>query len=58
MAGATTVLGGWGRGGGESILIESNLSSLPNYIMGVYLLPGPVHRRWTWLGLDFIGMQG
>jgi hypothetical protein len=37
MVGAPIILGG-------SILIESSLSSLPNYIMGVYLsLPGPVH---------------
>jgi hypothetical protein len=39
MAGAPIVLGG------KSILIESSLSSLPNYIMGVYLLPGSVHQK-------------
>jgi hypothetical protein len=31
--------------GGKSILIESSLSSLPNYIMGVYLLPKEVHHK-------------
>jgi hypothetical protein len=31
--------------GGESILIESSLSSLPNYIMGAYLHPGQVHHK-------------
>jgi hypothetical protein len=30
---------------GESILIESCLSSLPNYIMGFYLLPGQVLQK-------------
>jgi hypothetical protein len=40
MAGAPIVLGWW-----ESILIEGSLSSLPNYIMGIYLLPGPVHQK-------------
>jgi hypothetical protein len=31
--------------GGKSILIESSISSLPNYIMGVYLLPNEVHHK-------------
>jgi hypothetical protein len=31
--------------GGKSILIESSLSSLPNYTMGVYLLPEEVHHK-------------
>jgi hypothetical protein len=31
--------------GGKSILIESSLSSLPNYIMGVYLLHEEVHHK-------------
>jgi hypothetical protein len=31
--------------GGKSILIERSLSSLPNYIMGVYLLPRQVHHK-------------
>jgi hypothetical protein len=30
---------------GESILIESCLSSLPNYIMGFYLLTGQVLQK-------------
>jgi hypothetical protein len=30
---------------GKSILIESSLSSLPNYTMGVYLLPEEVHHK-------------
>jgi hypothetical protein len=30
---------------GKSILIESSLSSLPNYNMGVYLLPEEVHHK-------------
>jgi hypothetical protein len=29
--------------GGKSVLIESSLSSLSNYIMGFYVLPGQVH---------------
>jgi hypothetical protein len=29
----------------KCILIESSLSSLPNYIMSVYLLPGQVHHK-------------
>jgi hypothetical protein len=31
--------------GGKSILIESSLRSLPNYTMGVYLLPEEVHHK-------------
>jgi hypothetical protein len=31
--------------GGKSILIESSLSSLPIYTMGVYLLPEEVHHK-------------
>jgi hypothetical protein len=31
--------------GGKAILIESSLSSLPNYIVGVYLLPEEVHHK-------------
>jgi hypothetical protein len=42
MVGAATLLGG-----GESILIESYLSSLPNYIMGFYMLPGQVHQKMS-----------
>jgi hypothetical protein len=34
-------------GGGGSIPIESCLSSLPNYIMGFYLLPGQVHQKMS-----------
>jgi hypothetical protein len=36
--------------GGKSILIESSLSSLPSYTMGVYLLPNEVHHKMdsTW----------
>jgi hypothetical protein len=30
---------------GKSILIESNLSSLPNYTMAVYLLPNEIHHK-------------
>jgi hypothetical protein len=41
MAGTRTFLGG------GSILIESCLSSLPNYIMGFYLLPGQVHQKMS-----------
>jgi hypothetical protein len=45
--------------GGKSILIESSLSAIPNYTLGVYLLPGPVHqKKWIQLGLDFIEMMG
>jgi hypothetical protein len=40
MARAATFI--WGGG---SILIESCLSSLPNYIMGFYLLPDQVHQK-------------
>jgi hypothetical protein len=31
--------------GGKSILIESCFNSLPNYTMGVYLLPKEVHYK-------------
>jgi hypothetical protein len=31
--------------GGKAILIETSLSSLPNYTMGVYLLPNEVHHK-------------
>jgi hypothetical protein len=31
--------------GGKSILIESSFSSLPNYTMGIYLLPNEVHHK-------------
>jgi hypothetical protein len=31
--------------GGKSILIESSLSSIPNYTMRVYLLPEEVHHK-------------
>jgi hypothetical protein len=31
--------------GGRSILMESNLSSLPMYIMRIYLLPEEVHHK-------------
>jgi hypothetical protein len=31
--------------GGKSILIESSLRSLPNYTMGVYVLPYKVHQK-------------
>jgi hypothetical protein len=31
--------------GGKSILIESSLNSLPNYTMGLYLLPEEVHHK-------------
>jgi hypothetical protein len=31
--------------GGKSILTKSSLSSLPNYTMGVYLLPKEVHYK-------------
>jgi hypothetical protein len=31
--------------GGKSILMESSLSSLPMYTMGMYLLPEEVHHR-------------
>jgi hypothetical protein len=31
--------------GGNAILIETSLSSLPNYTMGVYLLPEEVHHH-------------
>jgi hypothetical protein len=30
---------------GKSILIESSLSSLPVYTMGVYMLPKEVHHK-------------
>jgi hypothetical protein len=31
--------------GGKAILIESGLISLPNYTIGVYLLPDEVHQK-------------
>jgi hypothetical protein len=31
--------------GGKSILMESNMSSLPMYTMGIYLLPEEVHHK-------------
>jgi hypothetical protein len=31
--------------GGKSILMESSLSSLPMYTMGIYLLPEKVHHK-------------
>jgi hypothetical protein len=31
--------------GRKSILIESSFSSLPNYTMGIYLLPNEVHHK-------------
>jgi hypothetical protein len=37
--------GGLMSSGGRSILTESSLSSLPNYTMGVYLLPEEVHHK-------------
>jgi hypothetical protein len=44
---------------GGSILIESCLSSLPNYIMGFYMLPGQVHQKMSSTReQDFIGTQG
>jgi hypothetical protein len=45
---------------GKSILIESSLSSLPNYTIGVYLLPKEVHHKMEWIRLEqtFIGILG
>jgi hypothetical protein len=43
--------------GGKSILIESSLSSLPNYTIGVYLLHGEVHHKMDSAKANFIGIQ-
>jgi hypothetical protein len=43
------VLSSWGK----SILIESTLSSLPNYTMGVYLLPEKVHHKMDSTKVNF-----
>jgi hypothetical protein len=44
----------WGR----SILIEGSLSSLPNYTMGVYLLPEEVHHKMDSTRANFFGDLG
>jgi hypothetical protein len=39
--------------GEKSILIESSMSSLPNYTMGVYLLPEEVHHKMDSVRANF-----
>jgi hypothetical protein len=39
--------------GDKSILIESSLSSLPNYTMGMYLLPKEVHHKMDSVKANF-----
>jgi hypothetical protein len=41
-----------------SILIESSLSSLPNYTMGVYLLPEEVHHKMDSARANFFWDSG
>jgi hypothetical protein len=41
-----------------SILIESSLSSLPNYTIGVYLLPEEVHHKMDSARANFFWDSG
>jgi hypothetical protein len=44
--------------GGKAILIESSLSSLPNYMMGVYLLLKEVHHKMNSARANFYWDSG